>query len=379
LITKKRERGIPYPHKTPQLTSEEAAAVTSLGTPSNVLTALQYAPLKRTAKHGVPVCSLQLRTYSVHNVELMADFALRAAYYLNLPASGPVPLPKIVERWTVPKANFIFKKSQENFERITLRRLITIFDGHPETVRIWLGVLQKYQYHGVGMKANVWEWESLDAGKKLDKEIDQAATALEGVWKGYGSRKEMVLGEKVREILRSPKFGGSLEVARREREAENERIDAVYQKQKQEDKEIAEQRYDEIYKTPTFRLDDPVEMASRKVTSEAAEKSGHIEKLTSEMDADDWDKTIETSIEEYEDGSLAMRAKKGDMLLFEKSEGTETTRRQLDELIDQEEEGENPLAVDEGKAADEVFEQDQKDSIEGMKLGRKKGVKKGKR
>lgn len=72
-----------------------------------------------------------------------------------------MPLPKIIERWTVPKGHFIHKKSQENFERITRRRLIQIRDGHPETVQIWLAYLQKHAYYGIGMKANIWEFSKL--------------------------------------------------------------------------------------------------------------------------------------------------------------------------------------------------------------------------
>lgn len=109
----------------------------------------------------MPSCDLQLRSYSVRNLEFFCDFALRAAYYLGLPAFGPVPLPRMTERWTVPKSNFIFKKSQENFSRITLRRLIQIRDGHPETVQVWLAFLQKHAYYGIGMKANVWEFSKL--------------------------------------------------------------------------------------------------------------------------------------------------------------------------------------------------------------------------
>ena len=118
-------------------------------------------PLKRRGTYGVPVCDLQLRSYNARNVEFFVDFALRAAYYLNLPASGPIPLPRITERWTVPRSNFIFKKSQENFERITLRRLIQIQDGHPETVEVWLAFLRKHAYYGIGMKASIWEYEKL--------------------------------------------------------------------------------------------------------------------------------------------------------------------------------------------------------------------------
>ena len=93
---------------------------------------------------------------------------VRAAYYLGLPAFGPTPLPKITERWTVPRDHFIFKKSQENFERITRRRLIQIRDGHPETVQIWLAFLQKHAYFGIGMKANVWEFTDIG---KLPKQL----------------------------------------------------------------------------------------------------------------------------------------------------------------------------------------------------------------
>ncbi len=123
--------------------------------------AIYLKPLRREAEYGVPSCDLQMRSYSVRNLEFFADFALRAAYYLKLPAFGPTPLPRITERWTVPKSNFIFKKAQENFQRITLRRLIQIKDGHPETVELWLAFLKKHAYHGIGMKANVWEYNEL--------------------------------------------------------------------------------------------------------------------------------------------------------------------------------------------------------------------------
>lgn len=128
--------------------------------PPNVLAAFRTA-IRHTPTHGIPVASLQLRSYSVRNLEFFADFAVRAAYWLNLPLSGPVPLPKIIERWTVPKSPFIFKKTQENFERITRRRLLTVYDGHPSVVETWLAFIRKWQFYGVGMKANVWSFEGL--------------------------------------------------------------------------------------------------------------------------------------------------------------------------------------------------------------------------
>ncbi len=125
------------------------------------LQALYLQPLRREAEYGVPTCDLQLRSYSVRSLEFFSDFALRAAYFLGLPAFGPVPLPRLTERWTVPKSHFIYKKSQENFERVTVRRLIQIRDGHPDAVQVWLAFLQKHAYYGVGMKANVWEFSNV--------------------------------------------------------------------------------------------------------------------------------------------------------------------------------------------------------------------------
>jgi len=137
----------------------------------------------------------------VRNVEFFADFALRAAYYLGLPAKGPVPLPRITERWTVPRANFIFKKSQENFERITLRRLVQIQDGHPDTVKVWLGFLEKYQYHGVGMKANVWEFEGLDVAERMEEEAGRMGEMVEERWRNFGARKTRATAEMVERMV----------------------------------------------------------------------------------------------------------------------------------------------------------------------------------
>lgn len=192
-----KKRGLELPNKKEtQLDPETAQKLHSLRIPRNV-EAVNLRPLRRAPSHGLPVCDLQLRTYSVRNIEFFADFAMRAAYYLSLPARGPIPLPRITERWTVPRANFIFKKSQENFERITIRRLIQIQDGHPDVVKVWLAFLQKHAYYGIGMKANVWEFEGLDVGKNMD-------AAFEG--DGMEGRMNQKTLKKVEELLGSEGF-----------------------------------------------------------------------------------------------------------------------------------------------------------------------------
>ncbi|KAJ5752336.1 hypothetical protein N7520_009253 [Penicillium odoratum] len=163
-------------------------------------------PLRRKAEYGLPVCDLQLRSYSVENVEFFADFAIRAAYYLNLPVSGPVPLPRIVEHWTVPRSNFVHKKSQENFERITLRRLIQIKDGNPKAVQAWLAFLRKHAFYGVGMKANVWEHDSLDVGKSMDESLPEIEKTLRSHLAQFGQRKDNSAGGSIFDTLDNARF-----------------------------------------------------------------------------------------------------------------------------------------------------------------------------
>ncbi|RNJ55256.1 mitochondrial 37S ribosomal protein rsm10 [Verticillium nonalfalfae] len=168
--------------------------------------ALYLKPLRREAHFGIPSCDLQLRSYSIRNLEFFCDFALRAAYYLDLPAFGPVPLPRITERWTVPRSSFIFKKSQENFERITLRRLIQIRDGNPESVQLWLAFLQKHAYYGIGMKANVWEFSPTGLGKSMAEVTDGVSQSIGSKWEHLAQHKTMGTMKKVEEILASRKF-----------------------------------------------------------------------------------------------------------------------------------------------------------------------------
>ncbi|MCJ1276891.1 mitochondrial 37S ribosomal protein rsm10 [Puttea exsequens] len=173
--------------------------------------AIYLRPLKRKAQYGVPVCDLQIRSYSVRNLEFFADFALRAAYYLNLPAAGPVPLPRITERWTVPRSHFIHKKSQENFERITMRRLVQIQDGHPDSVEIWLAFLKKHAYYGIGMKANVWRHEKLGVGKTMDVSLENLKQAVGPRWAHFGRRKTLETSERAFEMMRDETFQETVE------------------------------------------------------------------------------------------------------------------------------------------------------------------------
>ncbi|KAG4414238.1 hypothetical protein IFR04_012644 [Cadophora malorum] len=175
-------------------------------TPSDIrlpraVQAAYLRPLRRTPTYGVPTCDLQLRSYSIRNLEFFADFALRAAYYLGLPAHGPVPLPRIVERWTVPRGSFIHKKSQENFERRTVRRLIQIRDGEAQAQELWLAFLRKHAYYGVGMKANVWEFSGIEVGKDMDAQMEKMRGELETTLGDFAFKRNGETGKKAMEVI----------------------------------------------------------------------------------------------------------------------------------------------------------------------------------
>ncbi|KAK6584328.1 hypothetical protein PZA11_002552 [Diplocarpon coronariae] len=185
--------------------STSAPTVDTLRLPRAVQ-ATYLRPLRRTPTYGVPTCDLQMRSYSIRNLEFFSDFALRAAYYLGLPAYGPVPLPRIVERWTVPRGNFIHKKSQENFERRTVRRLIQIRDGEAEAQELWLAFLRKHAYYGIGMKANVWEFAGVGVGKDMDAQVESLRGELERTLGDFAFKKNSETSKKPIEVINRENF-----------------------------------------------------------------------------------------------------------------------------------------------------------------------------
>jgi small subunit ribosomal protein S10 len=48
--------------------------------------------------------------------------------------SGPIPLPTKINRWTVLRSPHVDKKSREQFEIRTHKRLLDILDPTPQTV-----------------------------------------------------------------------------------------------------------------------------------------------------------------------------------------------------------------------------------------------------
>jgi hypothetical protein len=85
--------------------------------------------------------------------------------------------------------------------------MIQIQDGDPEVVQCWLGYLEKRAYHGIGMKANIWEFEGLDVAKGMDQKAERANEALEEHWSNFGMRADRVTKENIKSTLGEEAFG----------------------------------------------------------------------------------------------------------------------------------------------------------------------------
>ena len=77
---------------------------------------------------------IRLKAFDHWIVDQTAADIVRTAQKTGATVRGPIPLPTRRERWTVLKSPHIDKKSREQFELRTHRRLIDIGDSRPQTV-----------------------------------------------------------------------------------------------------------------------------------------------------------------------------------------------------------------------------------------------------
>jgi len=68
-------------------------------------------------------------------------------------------------------------------------------------VKVWLAFLQKHQFHGVGMKANIWQYESLEDALRVGEKIEEGK---------FDARREGPMLKKVEEILKSPGYAEAM-------------------------------------------------------------------------------------------------------------------------------------------------------------------------
>jgi small subunit ribosomal protein S10 len=77
---------------------------------------------------------IRLKAFDHVLLDQAASDIVRAVEKTGAQVSGPIPLPSKVERWTVLRSPHIDKKSREQFELRTHKRLLDIDDSRPQTM-----------------------------------------------------------------------------------------------------------------------------------------------------------------------------------------------------------------------------------------------------
>lgn len=157
----------------PEINPEELTEEQLASTPFHGRSLIE--PLRIPSTYGIPVASIQFRSYWPPLLNLFTHFAAHAASALGIPTTRVLPLPKRRELWTVPKGPFVHKKSQENFERITHKRMIKAYDTDWEVINRWVTYLEKNALAGVGMRVVRWERAPVGVGQKIHDVVQEAA------------------------------------------------------------------------------------------------------------------------------------------------------------------------------------------------------------
>jgi small subunit ribosomal protein S10 len=77
---------------------------------------------------------IRLKAFDYAVLDQAAADIVRTVEKTGAAVSGPIPLPTKLERWTVLRSPHIDKKSREQFELKTHKRLIDIKEPRPQTV-----------------------------------------------------------------------------------------------------------------------------------------------------------------------------------------------------------------------------------------------------
>ncbi|HRK29939.1 MAG TPA: 30S ribosomal protein S10 [Tepidisphaeraceae bacterium] len=77
---------------------------------------------------------IRMEAYDYRSLDKSAKDIVENAKRTNAKVCGPIPLPTRVERYTVLRSPHIDKKSREQFEMRTHKRVIDIYDPNARTV-----------------------------------------------------------------------------------------------------------------------------------------------------------------------------------------------------------------------------------------------------
>ena len=77
---------------------------------------------------------IRLKAFDHAVIDAAAADIVRTAEKTGAQVSGPIPLPTKTRRWTVLRSPHVDKKSREQFELKTHKRVIDILDSRAQTV-----------------------------------------------------------------------------------------------------------------------------------------------------------------------------------------------------------------------------------------------------
>jgi small subunit ribosomal protein S10 len=77
---------------------------------------------------------IRLKGYDYRILDQSTTEIVDTARRSGAKVAGPIPLPTAISRWTVNRSPHVDKKSREQFEMRTHKRLIDIVDPTPQTV-----------------------------------------------------------------------------------------------------------------------------------------------------------------------------------------------------------------------------------------------------
>ena len=77
---------------------------------------------------------IRLKAYDHRVIDQSAHDIVETVKRTGARVAGPIPLPTMKNRWTVNRSPHVDKKSREQFEIRTHRRLLDIFEPTPQTV-----------------------------------------------------------------------------------------------------------------------------------------------------------------------------------------------------------------------------------------------------
>jgi small subunit ribosomal protein S10 len=95
--------------------------------------AARHSPKKDTAMNGQNI-RIRLKAFDHRILDTSTREIVNTAKRTGAQVRGPIPLPTRLEKFTVNRSPHVDKKSREQFEMRTHKRLLDIVDPTPQTV-----------------------------------------------------------------------------------------------------------------------------------------------------------------------------------------------------------------------------------------------------